>query len=68
MLKINDHILTKNMNYKEINDELLKQPVKSYMNLEFSKPSGEVANVSYFIKDKYEIPDNFKPKNLYIKK
>ncbi|MGR3856199.1 S41 family peptidase [Chryseobacterium indologenes] len=68
LLKINGRALTKNMDYKEINDELLKQPVKSYMSLDFIRPSGESDNVTYFIKDKYEIPENFKPRNLYLKK
>lgn len=67
ILKINGKDLTRDLTYKEINDELLKQPVKSYMSLDFINPLGELSSVTYFIKDKYEIPDNFKPRNLYIK-
>ncbi|PTT37407.1 hypothetical protein DBR28_09870, partial [Chryseobacterium sp. HMWF028] len=68
LLKINDQVLNKNLNYREINDELLKQPIKSRVSLEFKKPSGELDNIVYYIKDKYEITENFKPKNLYVKK
>lgn len=69
ILKINNYdFLNKNLSFRKVNDELLKMPVGSSVFLELIKPSGELERISYFIKDKYEIPDNFKPKNLYIKK
>lgn len=69
ILRINNYDLrNKNLSFKKINEELLKNTEGSSVLLDLIKPSGESERISYVIKDKYEIPDNFKPKNLYIKK
>lgn len=69
VLRINDYnFLNKNLSFQKVNDELLKNNIGGSVFLELIKPSGELERINYLIKDKYTIPDNFKPQNLYIKK
>lgn len=69
ILKINNQsFLDEKLNYKDINEKLLKNIKGSSVSLEIKTPSEEIKKISYFIKDKYHIPDNFKPQNLLIKK
>ena len=69
VLKINeDNLLNKNLSFKKVNEELLKSTIGSNVFLEFMKPSGEFGHVVYCIEDKYEMSNNFNPKNLYIRK
>lgn len=69
ILKINgDSFLNKNLSFKEVNEELLKNTIGSNVVLEIMKPTGEFDDIDYCVKDKYEISEKFNPKNLYVKK